>query len=252
MTVPVQTENSYPWVHWPAVAMWVHRAWDPENVPHHSIIGLTGCGKSYLAINGILRPMCAMDRVLLIDTKGDDPIVSKQGRAVRQIETPKFWKGMTRKPRPFDQWQRLVVSEDRVEARHQVRTALNRAYDEGNWVVYVDETWDITGKDPEVGLNLGGPMAKIWRKGRGRHVSLVAATQTPVEVPRLFYDQASFAWIGRIRDEERQKRLLEIGGMSKRDLPVLATLARRQWLLAADNGEYFARTTVTTSPRGDR
>jgi hypothetical protein len=67
-----------------------------------------------------------------------------------------------------------------------------------------------------------------------------------VEVPRLFYDQASFAWIGRIRDEERQKRLLEIGGMSKKDLPVLATLQRRQWLLAADNGEFFARTSVTS------
>lgn len=251
MTVPATPAdvNAYPWVEWPQVAMWVNRAWDPENVPHHSIIALTGGGKSYLAVNGILRPLCAMDRVLLIDTKGDDPIVSAQGRPVRQIETPKWWEGKTRRPEPFDKWQRLVVSDDRDEARHQVRTALNRVYAEGNWVVYLDETWDITSKDPDVGLNLGGPLAKIWRKGRGRHVSLVAATQAPVEVPRLFYDQASFAWIGRIRDEERQKRLLEIGGMSKRDLPVLATLQRRQWLLAADNGEYFARTKVTSGGR---
>lgn len=227
--------------------MWVNREWDPENMPHHSIIGLTGSGKSYLGINGILRPLCAMDRVLLIDTKGDDPIVSRQGRPVTQIETPKFWQRMGKKRHAFDDWQRLVVSDERNEARHQVRTALGRAYDEGNWVIFVDETWDLTSKDPDVGLNLGGILAKIWRKGRGRHVSLVAATQTPVEVPRLFYDQASFAWIGRIRDEERQKRLLEIGGMSKRDLPILATLQRRQWLLAADNGEFFARTQVTSA-----
>lgn len=245
MTQP-STDESYPWSPWPTVAQWVNRAWDPENVPHHSIIGLTGCGKSYLAVNGILRPMCSMDRVLLIDTKGDDPIVSAQGRPVKRIESPPVWRRMTRRPEPYDQWQRLVVSEDRAEARQQVRSALDRVYEEGNWVVYVDEAWDLTSKDPDVGLNLGGPLARIWRKGRGRHVSLVAATQTPVEVPRLFYDQCSFAWIGRIRDEERQKRLLEIGGMSKRDLPVLATLQRRQWLLAADNGEYFARTQVTT------
>jgi DNA helicase HerA-like ATPase len=246
VTTALTPDATYPWMQWPQVSQWVDRAWDPENVPHHSIIGLTGCGKSYLAVNGILRPMCAMDRVLLVDTKGDDPIVSKQGRPVKALETRRIWQGRARRKEPYDQWQRLVVSDDRTEARGQVRTALNRAYEEGHWVVYVDEAWDICSKDPDVGLNLGGPMARIWRKGRGRHVSLVAATQTPVEVPRLFYDQASFAWIGRIRDEERQKRLLEIGGMSKKDLPVLATLQRRQWLLAADNGEFFARTHVTT------
>jgi hypothetical protein len=74
---------------------------------------------------------------------------------------------------------------------------------------------------------------------------MIAATQTPVEVPRLFYDQASFAWIGRIRDEDRQKRLLEIGGLTKRDLGSISSLKRREWLLCADNGEYFARSKVT-------
>jgi hypothetical protein len=64
-------------------------------------------------------------------------------------------------------------------------------------------------------------------------------------VPRLFYDQAAFAWIGRIRDEDRQKRLLEIGGLSKRDLPIVSSLKKRQWLLAADDGDYFARTVVS-------
>jgi len=27
-----------------------HNMWDPENNPHHSIIGLTGSGKSYLVL----------------------------------------------------------------------------------------------------------------------------------------------------------------------------------------------------------
>ena len=184
---------AFPWLDWASVARFVNKMWDPENNPHHSIVGLTGSGKSYLAVNGILRPLCSYDRVLLIDTKGDDPIVSSQGRPVKQLESARLWQGLTRKRQPYDRWQRLVVNDDRKIARAQVGAALRRVYEEGSWVVYVDETWDLTSKDPDVGLNLGPQLARIWRKGRSRHVSLIAATQTPVEVPRLFYDQASFA-----------------------------------------------------------
>lgn len=245
MTTALTQPDSYPWLHWPKVMQYVNRAWDPENAPHHAIIGLTGCGKSYLAVNGILRPMCSMDRVLLIDTKGDDPLVSKQGRAVKLLETPPVWKGMLRKERPYMHWQRLVVSDDREEAQHQVRHALQTVYKQGNWVVYIDEIRDVTDAvDP--GLGLSPWVNVLYRKGRSRHISVIAGTQSPSWVPRSFYDQASFAWIGRIRDEERQKRLREIGGMTKDALPVIAGLQRRQWLLSADNGEYFARTQVTS------
>jgi len=240
----VTPENSYPWVPWNRVARKIDEMWDPENAAHHSIIGLTGSGKSYLAVNGILG-MCQYDRVLIIDTKGDDPTTNKTGRVVRTLPKHTWYSAMGRRQDgPREKWYRLVVPDNLTTARDVVGEALNNAYDEGEWVIYIDECWDVTGNNPDVGLRLEGIVSKIWRKGRSRHVSLVAATQTPVSVPRLFYDQASFAWIGRIRDEERQKRLLEIGGMSKRDLPILASLNRREWLVAADNGEYFARTVV--------
>lgn len=239
------TDNAiYPWLPWRDVRSYVNDQWDLENTPHHSIIGLTGSGKSYLARYGLLE-LSSWDRVLIIDTKGDDPIISRTGRPVSKFPRRAWYSGLgQRHDQPGDQWFRLVVNDNIAIAKEQVHEALSTAYDEGDWVIYVDECWDVTNRKPDVGLGLEGIMAKIWRKGRGRHVSLIAATQTPVEVPRLFYDQASFAWIGRIRDEDRQKRLLEIGGLAKRDLPALSTLKRRQWLLAADNGEYFARTMV--------
>lgn len=238
--------NLAPWTEWPTVQARVNRMWDPENNPHHSIIGLTGSGKSYLAVNGLLKPMCPYDRVMIFDSKGDDPLVSSLGKEITALPHAK-WK-VSGKRTMFDQWYRINVPgepEKREHARNMVRTALSQMYAEGNWVIFFDEIRDIT--DPRApGLGLLPQVDVIYRKGRSRRVSLVACTQAPRYVPTSFYDQASFAWIGRIRDELRQKRLLEVGGLSKRELPLVANLERRQWLLSADNGEFFARTSVTS------
>lgn len=234
--------NDYPWVDWSSVKSVVNKLWDPENIPHHSIIGLTRSGKSYLAANGILS-LCENDRVLIVDTKGDDPS-TQIGQPVKRIPKHTWYSAMGRKrDGPREKWYRLVVPENRKVGAEMVEEALSNCYDEGEWVVYIDECWEVTGKGSE-GLGLEDIMSKLWRKGGYRHVSVVAGTQTPVQVPRLFYDQAGFAWIGHIRDEDRQKRLIEIGGLAKRDLSVLSTLKRRQWLLCADGGDYFARTVV--------
>lgn len=235
---------SYPWKPWRDVRHYVNHAWDPENNPHHSIVGLTGSGKSFLAMNGILGGMCQYDRVLILDTKGGGDSSVQYGTPVRHLPKNTWYGNLgRRRDGPQEKWYRLIAPDrlDSPAAHDIVGSALEQCYEEGEWVIYIDEINDVVARDT---LNLVSPLAQIWRKGRFRHVSLIAGTQTPVEVPRLFYDQASFAWIGRIRDKDRQKRLLEIGGLSTADLPVISTLQRRQWLLAADNGETFARTIV--------
>ncbi len=241
----VDVESVAPWVNWPTVYARVNRMWDPVNNPHHSIIGLTGSGKSYLAVNGILKPMCHNDRVMIFDSKGDDPLVSGIGTLVDRLPD-KSWK--TKGPaKPMENWYRINIAgtpDERGKDIKKVKDALATMYQEGNWVIFFDEIRDIT--DPRApGLGLVPQVDVIYRKGRSRNVSIVACTQAPRYVPSSFYDQASFAWIGRIRDKLRQKRLLEIGGLSGVELPIIAGLERRQWLLAADNGEFFARTTVT-------
>jgi hypothetical protein len=239
-----QPSPGVPWVSWPVLSAQVNRMWDPENTPHHSVVALSGGGKSFLIVNGLLKPMCAWDRVLIVDTKGDDPTLSHIGFPVKEIPRPK-WKSRDQRKKG-DQWFRLIVNDDPKEGRGQVARALDRVYAEGEWVVVFDEIRDITDPDSNRfrGLDLLGPVDKMYRKGRYRHVSIIAATQSPRYAPSAFYDQASFAWIGRIRDEQRQRRLLEIGGMSRQELPLIAALKRRQWLLSADSGEYFARSQV--------
>jgi hypothetical protein len=241
---PTQASTHVPWLEWDDVADKVNRAWDPENTPHHSIIGLTGSGKSYLGINGILKPMCSMDRVVILDVKRDDKLVSTTGRAVKELPRSTWYSRMgRRRDEPMDHWWRIPVYEDTRKAQQQVYDVLNRVYHEGNYVVFVDELHYVTSRERGF-LGLGPMMEKIYRYGRNKHISVVAATQSPRWITGSFYDQASFAWIGHIRDEVRQKRLLEIGGMSKKELPYISTLQRRQWLLSADGGQFFARTKV--------
>jgi hypothetical protein len=181
---------------------------------------------------------------MIFDSKGDDKLVSGLGKQIEALPSRR-WK-VSGKRRPFDQWYRINIDgqiDSRVRDRAKVRNALRTMYAEGNWVIFFDEIRDIT--DPRApGLGLLPDVDVIYRKGRSRFVSIVGSTQAPRWVPSSFYDQASFAWIGRLRDESKQKRLLEIGGLSRKELPIVAQLQRREWLLAADNGEYFARTTV--------
>lgn len=244
VSMPTPPVANVPWEDWHALWPKVNQAWDPENTPHHSIIGLTGSGKSYLGINGILKPMCPMDRVVILDVKRDDKLVSTTGRAVRELPRNTWYTKMGRRgDEPFDNWWRIVVHEDTAKAKEQVYNVLRRVFQEGNYVLFVDELHYVTSREQGF-LGLGAPMEKIYRYGRNKHVSVVAATQSPRWITGSFYDQASFAWIGHIRDELRQKRLLEIGGMSKKELPYISTLQRREWLLSADGGQFFARTTV--------
>jgi len=240
--IPDIPENSAPWMHWDAVANRVNHMWDPKNTPHHSIVGLTGSGKSYLCVNGILRPMCSSDRVVLFDSKGDDEVFSSVGRAVRELPRNTWYEKLgRRRDEPMDHWWRIVIHEDKAKAQQQVFEALNRIHKEGNYVSVLDEIHFITATKH---LKLEPQVDTLYRLGRNRRNSVIACTQAPRYVVSSFYDQASFAWIGHIRDEQRQKRLLEIGGMSKKELPLISTLKRREWLLSADSGEFFARTKV--------
>lgn len=252
-TAPAGTSTAYQWVPWPSVRHQLNTLWDPENTPHHAIVGLTGSGKSYLTVNGILS-LCNYSRVLLIDTKGDDDVLNDCGaKPCTELPNKTWYQALAHNPRrkPREHWYRLVVDEHPAKARLQVYKALRQIYevDGGDWILVLDEIRDLTDTKPP-NLNLGPYIDRIYRKGRNKHLPIVAGTQSPAWVPSNFYTQASFAWIGRIRDEQRQKRLLEIGGLSKDALETIKNLQRRQWLFSGDNGEYFAITQVT-GPRGE-
>lgn len=225
---------------WEEVKFDIYKRWRPNDSPHHSIISLSGGGKSYLATRGLL-PMRGWRRTLIIDNKGDDETLRDVGRRIREVPRSDPW--FRGRKEPDTRWYRLMVHDDWGKAREQVKDALARVYSQGNWTVFVDECRNLT--DPRVpSLNLRNYVEQIWLRGRSRGVEMVSMTQAPRWVPSSFYDQPSFVWIGRINDERAHQRLREIGGLRREHLGVIQRLQRREFLVVGDGGDYTAITKV--------
>ncbi len=235
-----------PRVSWPVIRSRLQRMWFVRDAPHHSLIGQTRSGKSYLARHGIL-PTCAYDRVLFIDCKGDDPTINGLGTPVHRF--PRRTKRMTRQmlqdeTKARQNWFRLITHPDFTVAREQVGEALQSAFREGNWIIVADELRYLAdAKEP--GLGLKGLYEQIILRGGSRGVGMVSLTQEPRWVPGSFYTQSSFYWFSRIEDEAALKRVSEVGS-SRALLPLLTTIPRHHWIYM-DNLEderYWALTKV--------
>ena len=234
-----------PEVSWPVVRSRLLRLWKVRDAPHHSIMGQTRSGKSYLTRYGILET-CKWDRVLFIDGKGDDPTLTGLGRVVNRFPTrmSRGTKKLMEEDHPMGNWFRLVTSSDFSVARNQVGEALESVMREGDWIVVVDELRYVTDTRAP-GLNLAPQWEAIILRGGSRGVGAVNLTQEPRWVRGSFYTQGSFYWISRIEDEAAQKRVAEIGS-SRALLSYLATIPRRKWIYtdALEDERYWALTQV--------
>jgi hypothetical protein len=217
-------------VPWDQIHRRVGDLWIPGDAPHHSIISQTRGGKSYLIGNGILQHKQA-ERVLIIDVKGDDPTFAEIGRPVRKVPKRGYrsFNDWLSEGKPREHWYRLIVNEDWDDARKQVAKALSDCYKEHDWTIVLDETRALTDARPP-GLNLSSFVEQLWLRGGSKGINVVAATQGPRWVPKSFYEQAQFHWIGRIEDEDSQKRLREIGGMERYHLQTIKDLQRHHFV----------------------
>jgi len=206
----------------------------PQFAPHHSILGQNGSGKTHLIVYGLL-PLCTKDNVCIFDSKGDDPVLMASGaRGVRKI--PPKWKRALDEDKEKDGWYRLNIYDNIPQAQDQVGRALDQIYDEGDWVVILDETRAIS--DPRSpGLGLQPLLDRLWLRGRSRNISLIAATQAPRWVPSSFYDQCQFVWCSRIRDDKAHQRIMEIGSMTRAHIPHIASVRKRRWLYMDDEDD---------------
>jgi hypothetical protein len=237
---------------WADVATYVNETWLPDSAPHHAIIAQTRAGKSSLIRHGLL-PLVPHDRVLMLDSKGGtDPAWHGWGREVHGMPSALTLRAHDN-GEPRTHWYRLILDTNpkgRGRARDAAGDALQTVLSSGRWIVVIDETRHVT--DPrEPGLGLRSHFESLLLRGGSSGVMVLMGTQAPRWVPSSVYDQASFAWIGRVRDEVAHKRLLEIGGMSKSLLPVIASTPRYSWTVNADGGDWLARTKPPAPPKRD-
>lgn len=225
-------------VAWRSHTEWLRHNW--HSGQHVSVIVPTGGGKSYLVAKGLMRlPMFRPARVMLIDDKGNDESTRDFGQPITQYPIPPTPRGSTRRwwnrhqrehggpeadPKPEHyrlivpdwQWNPSARSDEEgfSRARSVVGTALDQTYREGDWVLILDEARALTDvKAP--GLNLRGLIIRDWVKGRYKGLTVIALTQSPVEVPGQMYDQATHLYLGHNQDFRRLSRLKEIGGNAK-------------------------------------
>lgn len=226
----IPEDASIPRVPWGDVHHRVGKFWIPKVAPHHSIISQTRGGKTWLIANGIL-PHVETENVLIIDVKGDDESLQDVGKPVSKIPSRfgRTFNDWLSEGKPREHWYKLIVHEDWGDARKQVGAALAKIYAERNWTVVLDETRALTDARAP-GLNLSPMVEQLWLRGGSKGICVVAATQGPRWVPRSFYEQAQFHWIGAIEDEDSQKRLREVGGMERYHLPTIKGLPQYHWV----------------------
>lgn len=240
---------SIPTHSWASVLRRVDTFWKADLAPHHSILGQNGSGKTHLIVYGLL-PLCVDDKVLIIDNKGDDPVLNAAGaRPIRKL--PRQMRRVTfDDSKPKSAWFRLVVWDDLAKAQDQVGQAIQQVYREGEWVVVIDETRAVS--DPRSpGLGLQPELDRLWLRGRSRRIPVIASTQAPRWVPSSFYDQCQFVWCSRIRDDKAHQRIMEIGSMTRAHIPHIANIRKRRWLYMDDEEDetWLAETGVPARSR---
>lgn len=168
---------------------------------HVSIIGPTGAGKTHLA--RAILPM--RDYSVVFATKPKDPAV-KEFKSDGMKVIPE-WGAR------HDAMHKIVLKPEfkRMEDQHTQRAVISEAmgsiFTQGGWCTFFDELRYITSD-----LGLDRMMKVMYLQGRSSKISIMAATQRPVWVPREMFSEATHFFMWRMSDKRDLKSLRDISG----------------------------------------
>lgn len=202
-------------VEWEAFKREFADRWEPGQ--HIALIGPTGEGKTTFAVHilGSRRYVLALDpkggdsTLSTLESRGYDRITAwPPGRSVRK----KIENG---EPARLIVGQRIRSRLDRPKLRETLAKAIDGAFEDGGWTLYIDELQIAT--DQRL-MNLTSMVEENLIAGRDRGVSVVSSYQRPARVPRSASDQATWLVIFYTRDADVVSRLAEMTGRPKPEI----------------------------------
>lgn len=174
---------------------------------HITLVGTTGSGKTTLA-RELLK---IRDYVIVLATKVRDtslyePLAEEGYVTLSSLEhvDPERTPRIIFKP-PLNDPSRAGQEAQ----REAFREALVTVFAMGEWCLYADEVRYLTDH-----LGLKTELETLWLQGRSLGVSVVAATQRPVSIPLLAFDQADHLFLWRNADRESVRRMSEFAGQN--------------------------------------
>lgn len=198
---------------WPDFLEWFRQTWQPGE--HLASIAPTGAGKSTFCV-GVLSHCRRF--VLGFDPKGGDSTLQGSGwpRLPDWPPSRKTYDEMA-EGKPV----RLIVGpvtatvSDLWRQRDVFARALDGAFNDGGWSIYVDELQLLSDRRM---MGLASSVERLLIAARDKGISVVTAYQRPANVPRTASDQATWVAVAYTRDRDVVDRVAEMLGRPKPEI----------------------------------
>jgi len=172
----------------------------PREGYHTAVLGTTGTGKSTLAAHLLSRAPFHLKPQYILDYKFEDIFaMSKRIVEIGINDT------LTRTPGVY-------IIRPRPDQEDEVEDFFKRLWHHENADLYIDEAYLAPNKTW---------LRNLLAQGRSKHISVISASQRPVDVPRSVFTEASYVSVFRLNDRKDYQRVGEFTpeGMIEKRLP---------------------------------